>query len=557
MTYYIKGGSRYNESNPMVWMLLNLAGYSDALYTEGGWKEIDWDFNGSGEVVDEGDPFYRFGGSGGEQRVEIGLWNDYRLDISSSGIFGYHEGSGEWFDMFSSGGGTEPHPFDSASGIHTGALPLTDLGSYARGSIIIGGASDWEALSKGTETYVLKSGVTDIDWGQVSYSELSGVPTTLVKTDQANTYTAGLKQKMQANATYAGLSMGGYAGNPGTLVAGDLWYNTSSNRMMYRGSSASREVVARTLAQILTNKTVNATDNTITDTSTALGDILKSNATKFVRLARGSENHYLRATATDIAYGELNIAHDLSPQLGGHLDLNGKIIIGPSVSDYYIWAISSSYLTYGLYYNTGTPDYLEIKWAGSVSTRFNMEQGDMYLYDATFADYVRMYHSGTHGYVTTGGTGGGDLYLEPAGNVRSSKKIYNAVYNDYADYWKRAPFTKKIPGMCYSLIKGKGLALTSKRADKACMGICSDTYGHAVGNTKNAIPLSVGGFILANCDKEYEPGDLLVSNEDGILTLATKEEILMQRVVAKYMYKETKTMTKGVKVNGRHWVKIL
>ena len=37
--------------------------------------------------------------------------------------------------------------------------------------------------------------------------------------------------------------------------------------------------------------------------------------------------------------------------------------------------------------------------------------------DATNADYVYMYHSGSHGYVTTAGAGGGNLYLAPAGGI--------------------------------------------------------------------------------------------------------------------------------------------
>lgn len=56
----------------------------------------------------------------------------------------------------------------------------------------------------------------------------------------------------------------------------------------------------------LTNKTINATNNTITDTSTALGDILKSDGTKFARMARGTNNQVLASTSTTIAWTSLN-----------------------------------------------------------------------------------------------------------------------------------------------------------------------------------------------------------------------------------------------------------
>jgi hypothetical protein len=56
--------------------------------------------------------------------------------------------------------------------------------------------------------------------------------------------------------------------------------------------------------QTLTNKTIVAASNTITDTSATTGDILRHNGTRFVRLARGSANQVLAVNAggTDIAW---------------------------------------------------------------------------------------------------------------------------------------------------------------------------------------------------------------------------------------------------------------
>ncbi|MDB4942980.1 MAG: hypothetical protein JWP97_2514 [Labilithrix sp.] len=55
-------------------------------------------------------------------------------------------------------------------------------------------------------------------------------------------------------------------------------------------------------AQTLTNKTLSASSNTITDTSAALGDLLYFNGTKFVRLARGTTGQVLTATSTTIQW---------------------------------------------------------------------------------------------------------------------------------------------------------------------------------------------------------------------------------------------------------------
>lgn len=67
-------------------------------------------------------------------------------------------------------------------------------------------------------------------------------------------------------------------------------------------------IVTEAFTQTLTNKTVNSTDNTITATSQATGDILKNNGTKFVRMARGTGLQVLRTNsgATDLEWASLD-----------------------------------------------------------------------------------------------------------------------------------------------------------------------------------------------------------------------------------------------------------
>ncbi len=68
--------------------------------------------------------------------------------------------------------------------------------------------------------------------------------------------------------------------------------------------TANDTFVTAAFSQTLTNKTINATNNTITDTSTALGDLFKSNGTKFVRFSRGSSLQHLRVNSggTDLEW---------------------------------------------------------------------------------------------------------------------------------------------------------------------------------------------------------------------------------------------------------------
>lgn len=159
------------------------------------------------------------------------------------------------------------------------------------------------------------------------------------------------------------------------------------------------------------------------------------------------------------------------------------------------------------------------------------------------------------GWFEAGNNPGGSAELMYGGYFYAAR-IYNAVYNDYADFWKHAPGVEEIPGYCYSFTK-KGLIISNKRADKACVGICSDTYGFATGPQRKGIPISVAGFVLAYIDKEYKTGTRLVNNKHGILTKAKIRDIIMGKQIAIYLNKETKMQTKGIFVKGRFWVKVL
>lgn len=66
-------------------------------------------------------------------------------------------------------------------------------------------------------------------------------------------------------------------------------------------------VVTPSGSATLTNKTINLTNNTVTDTSTAAGDLAKSNGTKFVRMARGAASTVLAVNSggTDLAYAKI------------------------------------------------------------------------------------------------------------------------------------------------------------------------------------------------------------------------------------------------------------
>lgn len=182
---------------------------------------------------------------------------------------------------------------EELTGTHVTSL-LTQFSTSSTTQGVVPGSN-----STGATYYLDGSGNWSVPGGEYE------LPATVVKTDQSNTYTAGMKQIMPGSATYAGLNIA-YAGNPSTLSAGDMWYDSSGARLYYRDGVSTMEVVAKTATQTLTYKTINANDNTITTNSTATGDLLKSNGTKFEKLARGTSGQVLKSTAGDIAWGSVD-----------------------------------------------------------------------------------------------------------------------------------------------------------------------------------------------------------------------------------------------------------
>lgn len=92
---------------------------------------------------------------------------------------------------------------------------------------------------------------------------------TLLNTATAQAITAGVKKTFQASGSTAGLRLAGVSANPSSLVAGDIWYRTDTEKLSYRGASVARSLVAEALAQTLTNKTIDGSANTISNINLA------------------------------------------------------------------------------------------------------------------------------------------------------------------------------------------------------------------------------------------------------------------------------------------------
>lgn len=145
----------------------------------------------------------------------------------------------------------------------------------------------------------------------------------------------------------------------------------------------------------------------------------------------------------------------------------------------------------------------------------------------------------------------------------SAGKVYNAVWNDVADYQKIAPHTQKIPGRAYYQTENGLRLCDSIYTKKASVGIYSDTFGFGVGvGTKSTIPVAIAGWVLAYVDKIYPPGTPLVVGSTGYLTKASLIDRLFNPHLILGSFSRIEPLEEWgperhkIKVSGRSWIKV-
>lgn len=144
--------------------------------------------------------------------------------------------------------------------------------------------------------------------------------------------------------------------------------------------------------------------------------------------------------------------------------------------------------------------------------------------------------------------------------------VTSAVWNDYAEYRRSA---EKEPGRVVMEDKKGVCQKTSKRLQPFA-GVVSDTWGFSQGKTSEAdTNLAVAGRVLVYPHEDrntYEPGDCVCADENGTVSVMTREEIVMypDRIVGTVSEIPEYEIWGGgedadrkpVKVNGRIWIKV-
>ena len=107
-------------------------------------------------------------------------------------------------------------------------------------------------------------------------------------------------------------------------------------------------------------------------------------------------------------------------------------------------------------------------------------------------------------------------------------KIYGAVWNDYAEFRKTLKDAK--PGQVVIDNDDGSLSLTTQRLQIGAQ-VVTDTFGFAIGETeKTKTPLAVSGRVLVNTYRnryEYHAGQAVCSAPDGTVDIMSRDEIMM------------------------------
>jgi hypothetical protein len=115
-------------------------------------------------------------------------------------------------------------------------LTASDNAGYAYTLLLMHGSTadtfKWRVPAAGATTMA-----------QLNQPAVTGVDPAVVRTDQANTYTAGKKQTFSSSATNAGEGFAGVSSDPSTVAAGDRWFRTDTHHMRIYDGTTGRTVM--------------------------------------------------------------------------------------------------------------------------------------------------------------------------------------------------------------------------------------------------------------------------------------------------------------------------
>lgn len=121
----------------------------------------------------------------------------------------------------------------------------------------------------------------------------------------------------------------------------------------------------------------------------------------------------------------------------------------------------------------------------------------------------------------------------------TAPRVYNAVYNDYAEYFEKDDLNETFEPGDIIVSHNDKYTKSTKEYQKNVIGVCSDSYGHILGgignieeDNKNCIPVGLAGRVFVKVVGKVEEGDVIVSsNIPGVGMVAN--EFKMGTIIGK------------------------
>lgn len=135
--------------------------------------------------------------------------------------------------------------------------------------------------------------------------------------------------------------------------------------------------------------------------------------------------------------------------------------------------------------------------------------------------------------ITESGDLSGIKNLTASGDIRAGR-VFNAVWNDYADALKKNEGLVTEPGDIISKDPEGFYKLSSSDDPKMVVGVHSDTYGHLLGgdqdrsvedNLSEYVPVAVAGNVRVKLKGPASCGDLVVASDAPGVGVVTKEYV--------------------------------
>ena len=157
-------------------------------------------------------------------------------------------------------------------------------------------------ISSQYESFMVQSNGTNWDITNL-VSDLANKPS---KTT-ANTYTAGMKQTVSHDATNAGFNLGNVTGDPSGALEGDVWYNSSTDTVLYRAGASTQTFAVTDAAQTFANKRITRRAPVVTQSATPAINTDVTDVAHITGLAQAITSMTSSLTGTPVEGDQLRI----------------------------------------------------------------------------------------------------------------------------------------------------------------------------------------------------------------------------------------------------------